>query len=68
MPIVNVKLTNPFPSREKLDDIAKKITDIFVNELGKAPERVVINFDEIKSEAIYFGAKSVEAMREEAKK
>lgn len=52
------------PNREKLDEIAVKITDIMVNDLGKKPERVVINFDEIRSDATYFGGKSVQAMKE----
>ncbi|MFW5606605.1 MAG: tautomerase family protein [Campylobacter hyointestinalis] len=64
MPIINIKLTAPIPSREKLDEIAVKITDIMVNDLGKNPARVVINFDEIRPEATYFGAKSVQAIKE----
>ncbi len=68
MPVINIKLTNPRPPRAQLDKIAAQITEIFVKELGKAPERVVINFDEISSESIYFGGKSVQAMREESQK
>ncbi|RUT49894.1 tautomerase family protein [Campylobacter fetus] len=64
MPIINIKLTAPMPSREKLDEIAVKITDIMVKDLGKNPDRVVINFDEIRPEATYFGAKSVQAIKE----
>lgn len=64
MPIINIKLADPMPNREKLDEIAVKITDIMVNDLGKKPERVVINFDEIRSDATYFGGKSVQAMKE----
>ncbi|QQF52833.1 4-oxalocrotonate tautomerase family protein [Campylobacter fetus subsp. venerealis] len=64
MPIINIKLTAPMPSREKLDEIAVKITDIMVKDLGKNPDRVVINFDEIRPEATYFGAKSVQTIKE----
>ncbi|MBQ7135585.1 4-oxalocrotonate tautomerase family protein [Campylobacter sp.] len=64
MPIINIKLADPMPNREKLDEIAVKITDIMVNDLGKKPERVVINFDEIRSDGTYFGGKSVQAMKE----
>jgi 4-oxalocrotonate tautomerase len=64
MPIINIKLADPMPSRQKLDEIATKITDIMVNDLGKNPQRVVINFDEIRSDATYFGGKSVQAMKE----
>lgn len=64
MPIINIKLADPMPSRKKLDEIATKITDIMVNDLGKNPQRVVINFDEIRSDATYFGSKSVQAMKE----
>ncbi len=68
MPIISVKLTNPLPSREQLDAVAKKITDIMVEDLGKNPERVVIDFTEIPSEGTYFGGKSVQSMREAAAK
>ena len=64
MPIINIKLADPMPSRQKLDEIATKITDIMVNDLGKNPQRVVINFDEIRSDVTYFGGKSVQAMKE----
>ena len=64
MPIINIKLSDPMPSRQKLDEIATKITDIMVNDLGKNPQRVVINFDEIRSDATYCGGKSVQAMKE----
>ena len=64
MPIINIKLSDPMPSRQKLDEIATKITDIMVNDLGKNPQRVVINFDEIRSDVTYFGGKSVQAMKE----
>lgn len=64
MPIINIKLSDPMPSRQKLDEIATKITDIMVNDLGKNPQRVVINFDEIRSDTTYFGGKSVQAMKE----
>ncbi len=64
MPIINIKLTAPLPPRDKLDAIAQKITNIMVEDLGKAPERTVINFDEIKNEATYFGGVSVQAIKE----
>lgn len=67
MPIINIKLVAPMPNSESLDKIATKITDIMVNELGKSPQRVVINFDEIRSDATYFAGKSVKAIMEDKK-
>ncbi len=59
MPYIDVKLTTPMPSQEQLDRVAKRITEVMVEELGKAPERVVINFEPVDSAAFYFGGKSV---------
>lgn len=59
MPYINIKLTSPMPSNEKLDLVAEKITNLMVSELGKNPERVIINFEEADPDKFYFGAKSV---------
>ena len=63
MPLINIKATAPLPSKEKQDKIAKQISEIFVNELGKANERIVVIFEEIASSNFYFGGKSVEDIK-----
>lgn len=64
MPLITIKLADPMPSKEKLDSIAAKITDLMVNDLGKSKERVIINFQEIRSDSTYFGAQSIQSIKE----
>lgn len=59
MPVISVKMAGKLPPKEDLDLVASEITEVFVNRLGKAKERVVINFSEVDEDAFYFGAKSV---------
>ena len=63
MPIINIKSTAPLPPKDMQDKIASEITEVFVKNLGKAKERVVIVFEEIPSGNFYFGAKSVEDIK-----
>ncbi|NLK65937.1 MAG: 4-oxalocrotonate tautomerase family protein [Campylobacteraceae bacterium] len=65
MPYIDIKLTDPLPSKEAQDKIAKEITEIFVKNLNKIPDRVVINFEEVKAKDFYFAGKSVEDLRKE---
>ena len=59
MPVISVKMAGKLPSKAELDAVASEITEVFVKRLGKAQERVVINFSEVDEDAFYFGAKSV---------
>lgn len=59
MPVISVKMAGKLPSKAELDAVASEITEVFVKRLGKAKERVVINFSEVDEDAFYFGAKSV---------
>ena len=51
MPVISVKMAGKLPSKAELYAVVKR--------LGKAKERVVINFSEVNEDAFYFGAKSV---------
>lgn len=59
MPLINIKLAAPAPSKEIQDEIARDITEIFVKKLGKKSDRIVINFENFPDTDIYFGGKSV---------
>ncbi|NLY03644.1 MAG: 4-oxalocrotonate tautomerase family protein [Campylobacter sp.] len=63
MPLINVKLTSPMPSKEDQDKVAKEITEIFVRNLGKTKQRTIITFEEVGASDFYFGGQSVESMR-----
>jgi len=63
MPFINVKSTAPLPEKELQDKIAREITEVFVRNLNKAQERVVIVFEEIPNGDFYFGGKSVEDIK-----
>ena len=64
MPVISVNMTSPMPPKEKLDKVAAQITEIFVRELNKATQRVVISFNEIPASDFYFGGKSVQSIKE----
>lgn len=63
MPFINVKLTTPAPEKEVQDKIAKEITEIFVKNLNKVPERTIVVFEEIPAKDFYFGGQSIEDIR-----
>lgn len=65
MPFINVKTTAPLPDKDLQDKIANEITEVFVRNLNKAKERVVVVFEEIPSSNFYFGGKSVEDIKKE---
>lgn len=60
MPIINVKLASPLPSKELKDKVAKEIVDVMVRNLGKNPQRVVVLFEDFPKDNFYFGVKSEE--------
>ena len=51
MPVISVKMAGKLPSKAELDAVASEITEVFVKRLGKAKERVVINFSEVNEDA-----------------
>ncbi len=67
MPLINIKLASPAPSKELQNEIAKDITEIFVKKMGKNRDRIVISFQNISDEDIYFGGKSVFDIKKEKK-
>ncbi|MSN95682.1 4-oxalocrotonate tautomerase family protein [Campylobacter sp. FMV-PI01] len=67
MPFINVKLTNPLPDKETQDKIASEITEIFIQNLGKVPERTVVVFEGVNASDFYFGGKSVEDIKKGVK-
>lgn len=68
MPIINIHLTKPEPSKKMQDKIAKEITEIFVENLGKNPQRVVVKFEYDEAENFYFGGDSVADLRKKQTK
>lgn len=68
MPIINIHLTKPEPSKKMQDKIAQEITEIFVENLGKNPQRVVVQFQYDEAEKFYFGGESVADMRKKTTK
>lgn len=63
MPYVNIKFSTPIPPKEKLDKLAKDITNLLVDDLGKARERVVVTFEPVEGDYFYFGGKSVNEIK-----
>ena len=66
MPIINIHLTKPAPSKELQDKIAADITKTMVDNLGKVPSRGVVKFEYDEAENFYFGGESVADMRKKA--
>lgn len=62
MPIVNIRLASPLPDKDKKDKLAKKITNLLVDELGKNKDRIIVMFEEIQKDDIFFGGTSVEEL------
>lgn len=63
MPYVNIKFSTPVPPKEKLDKLASDITNLLINDLGKAKERIVITFEPVDGDNFYFGGKSVNQIK-----
>lgn len=62
MPIINIKMAEPMPSVEKREKIAQEITNLMANELGKNKDRIVVMFEVLKSDEIFFGGSSVKEL------
>ena len=55
MPLIKVRLAKPAPSKEVQDKVAAEIAEVFVQNLGKNPARIVINFEYDEKENFYIG-------------
>lgn len=65
MPIINVKMTHEDggATKEQKEELAKKLTDVFVEVFGRGAKTCVVTIDEISTDNYAIGGKTVTNIR-----
>ena len=67
MPIINVKMTHEDggASKEQKEELAKKLTDAFVEVFGRGEKTCVVTIDEISTDNYAIGGRTISNIRKE---
>jgi len=67
MPIINVKMTHEDggATKEQKEELAKKLTDSFVEVFGRGEKTCVVTIDEVSMDNYAIGGKTVSKIRKE---
>lgn len=65
MPIINVKMTHEEggASKQQKEELAKKLTDAFVDVFGRGEKTCVVTIDEISTDNYAIGGKTISNIR-----
>ena len=65
MPIINVKMTHEDggASKEQKEELAKKLTDAFVDVFGRGEKTCVVTIDEVSTDNYAIGGKTITNIR-----
>lgn len=65
MPIINVKMTHEDggATKEQKEELAKKLTDAFVETFGRGEKTCVITIDEISTDNYAIGGETITNIR-----
>ena len=68
MPIINVKMTHEDggATKEQKEQLAKKLTDSFVEVFGRGEKTCVVTIDEISTENYAIGGKTISNIRKKS--
>lgn len=67
MPIINVKMTHEDggATKEQKEELAKKLTDAFVEVFGRGEKTCVVTIDEVSTDNYAIGGKTISNIRKE---
>ena len=67
MPIINVKMTHEDggASKEQKEELAKKLTDAFVEVFGRGEKTCVVTIDEVSTDNYAIGGKTISNIRKD---
>ncbi len=65
MPIINVKMTHEDGGAtvEQKEELAKKLTDVFVEVFGRGEKTCVVTIDEVSTDNYAIGGKTISNIR-----
>jgi len=68
MPIINVKMTHEDggATKEQKEQLAKKLTDAFVEVFGRGEKTCVVTMDEISTDNYAIGGKTITNIRKDS--
>lgn len=68
MPIINVKMTHEDggATKKQKEELSKKLTDAFVEVIGRGEKTCVVIIDEISTDNYAMGGKTITNIREES--
>jgi len=68
MPIINVKMTHEDggATKEQKEQLAKKLTDAFVEVFGRGEKTCVVTIDEVSTDNYAIGGKTITNIRKES--
>lgn len=68
MPIINVKMTHEDggATKDQKEELAKKLTDAFVEVFGRGQNTCVVTIDEVSTDNYAIGGKTVTNIRKES--
>jgi len=65
MPIINVKMTHEDggATKEQKEELAQKLTEVFVDVMGRGEKTCVVTIDEINTDNYAIGGKTISTIR-----
>jgi len=65
MPIINVKMTHEDggATKEQKEELAQKLTEVFVDVMGRGEKTCVVTIEEINTDNYAIGGKTISTIR-----